>query len=142
MVSPSRGLPADMHQVAPTSNRPICNEVQEQVTSVCVTIYRFPSLDSRCIQSILGGPIPLYFPISSHSGQGGAKLRDYLCRRITLIAPAWPNMPWFWDLVAMSSQIPLSLPNLPNLLTQPFNQIPHKNLTNLNILAIKEQGFS
>ena len=35
----------------------------------------------------------------------------------------------------MSSQIPLSLPNLPNLLTQPFNQIPHRNLTNLNLDA-------
>ena len=44
-------------------------------------------------------------------------------------------MPWFWDPVAMSSQIPLSLPNLPNLLTQPFNQIPHRNLTNLNLDA-------
>ena len=38
-------------------------------------------------------------------------------RSIILIAPGWPNMPWFGDLVAMSSQIPLSLPNLPNLLT-------------------------
>ena len=37
--------------------------------------------------------------------------------------------------VAMSSQIPLSLPNLPNLLTQPFNQIPHRNLTNFNLDA-------
>ena len=44
-------------------------------------------------------------------------------------------MPWFWDLVAMSSQIPLSLPLLPNLLTQPFNQIPHRNLSNLNLHA-------
>ena len=44
-------------------------------------------------------------------------------------------MPWFWDLVAMSSQIPLSLPILSNLLTQPFNQIPHRNLTNLNLHA-------
>ena len=44
-------------------------------------------------------------------------------------------MPWFWDLVTMSSQIPLSLPILPNLLTQPFNQIPHRNLTNLNLHA-------
>ena len=42
-------------------------------------------------------------------------------------------MPWFWDLVAMSSQIPPSLPNLPNLLTQPFNQTPHRNLSNLNL---------
>ena len=44
-------------------------------------------------------------------------------------------MPWFWDLVAISSQIPLSLPFLPNLLTRPFNQIPHKNLTSLNLHA-------
>ena len=55
--------------------------------------------------------------------------------RIILIAPGWPNMPWFWDLVAMSSRIPLSLPNLPNLLTQPFNQAPHRNLTGLNLHA-------
>ena len=46
-----------------------------------------------------------------------------------------PGLPWFWDPVAISSQVPLSLPNLPNLLTQPFNQIPHRNLTNLNLDA-------
>ena len=28
-----------------------------------------------------------------------------------------------------------SLPDVPNLLTQPFNQIPHRNLTNLNLHA-------
>ena len=43
------------------------------------------------------------------------KLQDSLCKRIILIAPGWPNMSWFWDLVTMSSQIPLSLPNLPKL---------------------------
>ena len=59
-----------------------------------------------------------------------AKLRDYPCRRIILIAPGWPNMPWFWDMVAMSNQILLCLPNL---LTQPFIQISHKNLSNLNL---------
>ena len=63
------------------------------------------------------------------------KLQDSPFKRIILIAAGWPNMPWFWDLVAISSQIPLSLPNLPNLLTQPFNQIPHRNLTNLNLHA-------
>ena len=61
--------------------------------------------------------------------------RTYLCRKIILIAPRWPNVPWFWDLLTMSSQIPLSLANLPNLLIQPFSQIPHKNLTNLNLHA-------
>ena len=57
------------------------------------------------------------------------------CNRMILIAPGWPNMPWFWDLVAMSSQIPLCLPNLPNLVSQPFNQTLHRNLSNLNLHA-------
>ena len=73
------------------------------------------------------------FPPAAILGKVVKKLQDTPCKRIILIAPGWPNMPWFWDLVAMSSQIPLSLPNLPNLLTQLFNQIPHRNLTNLNL---------
>ena len=57
------------------------------------------------------------------------------CNRIILIAPGWPNMPWFWDLVAISSHIPLCLPNIPNLVSQPFNQVLHRNLSNLNLHA-------
>ena len=75
------------------------------------------------------------FPPAAILGKVVEKLQDSPCKRIILIAPGWLNMPWFWDLVAMSSQIPLSLPNLPNLLTQPFNQIPHRNLTHLNLHA-------
>ena len=75
------------------------------------------------------------FPPAAILGKVVENLQDSPCKRIILIAPGWPNMPWFWDLVAMSSQIPLSLPNLPNLLTQPFNQTPHRNLTNLNLHA-------
>ena len=75
------------------------------------------------------------FPPAAILGKVVEKLQDSPCKRIILIAPGWPNMPWFWDLVAMSSQIPLSLPNLPNLLAQPFNKIPHRNLTNLNLHA-------
>ena len=75
------------------------------------------------------------FPPTAILGKVVEKLLDSPCKRFILIAPGWPNMPWFWDLVTMSSQVPLSLPNLPNLLTQPFNQIPHRNLTNLNLHA-------
>ena len=75
------------------------------------------------------------FPSTAILGKVVEKLQDSICTRIILIAQGWPNMPWFWDLVTMSSQVPLSLPNLPNLLTQPFNQIPHRNLTNLNLHA-------
>ena len=72
------------------------------------------------------------FPPTAILGKVVEKLRDSPCKRIILIAPGWHNMPWFWNLVNMSSQVPLSLPNL---LTQPFNQIPHRNLTNLNLHA-------
>ena len=75
------------------------------------------------------------FPPAAILGKVVEKLQDSPCKRIILIAPGWPNMPWFWDLVAMSSQIPLMLPNLPNLLMQPFNEIPHRNLTSQNLHA-------
>ena len=75
------------------------------------------------------------FPPTAILGKVVEKLLDSPCKRLILIAPGWPNMPWFGDLVTMSSQVPLSLPNLPRLLTQPFNQIPHRNLTNLNLHA-------
>ena len=71
----------------------------------------------------------------SHLGKVVEKLQVYPCSRIILIAPGWPNMPWIWDLVTMSSQIPLCLPNLSSLLTQLFNQILHRNVSNLNLYA-------
>ena len=38
---------------------------------------------------------------------------------LILIAPGWPGMPWFWDLVRLSLQVPLRLPPIPRLLKQP-----------------------
>ena len=78
---------------------------------------------------------PYAFPPAAIFGKVVEKLQDYPCNRIILIAPGWPNMPWFWDLVAMSSQIPLCLPSIPNLVSQPFNQVLHRNLSNLNLHA-------
>ena len=94
-------------------------------------------LASACghTHSAMGGSGCICLPTSRHLGQSSGEVADYPCQRIILIAPGWPNMLWFWDLVAMSSQIPLSLPNLPNLLTQPVTQIPHGSLTNLNLHA-------
>ena len=79
---------------------------------------------------------PYVFPPAAILGKVMDKLQDYPCSRMILIAPGWPNISWFWDLVAMSSQIPLCLPSLPNLVTQPFNQTLHRNLSNLNLHAL------
>ena len=125
----------NMQQVAPSSNRPICHEVQQQVTSVRVTSTGTYGYSSGCAKSAIGGSGRICLPTSSHLGQSGGKVAGLAMQENHSDCSGWPNMPWFWDLVAMSSQIPLSLPNLPNLLTQPFNQIPPRNLTNLNLHA-------
>ena len=122
-----------MQQVAPASDRPFCNKVQQQTGSICVASTGPPGLGSRCTQPAMGISGPICLPTGSHLRQVVEKLYNYLCGRINLlIAPGWPNMPWFWDLVTMLSQIPLCLHNL---LTQPFSQTPHRNLSNLNLHA-------
>ena len=78
---------------------------------------------------------PYAFPPAAILGKVVEKRRDYPCNGIILIAPGWPNMPWFWDLVAMSSQIPLCLPCVPTQAPRPFYQVLHRNLLNLNLHA-------
>ena len=86
--------------------------------------------------SLPWGDLDAYaFPPTAILGKVVEILQDCPCKRLILIAPGWPNMTWFWDLVEMSSQIPLLLPQMPNLLTQPFNQTPHRSLSNLNLHA-------
>ena len=128
VVPTSRSFSSDMQPMALASDRPICHEVQPQVASVCLPSTGLPGCSSGCTYAYA-------FPTTAILGRVVEKLLDSPCKRIILIAPGWPNMPWFWDLVTMSSQVPLSLPNRPDLLTQPFNQIPHRNLTNLNLHA-------
>ena len=90
VVTSSRSVPSYMLPVASASSGPICHQVQQQTSTVCVT-----------------GPRP--------PGLGSGRTQPFL--------------------VAISSQIPLCLPNLPNLLSQPFNQVLHRNLSNLNLHA-------
>ena len=75
------------------------------------------------------------FPPVSLLNQVISKIMDQGWRRFILIAPGWPNMPWFWDLVNLSIQIPLSLPLLRDLVTQPFNGLVHRSLRHLNLHA-------
>ena len=63
------------------------------------------------------------------------KILDQGFRRLIPIALGWPNMPWFWDLVNMSAQVPLSLPQVEILLTEPFSQCPHRDLLGLSLRA-------
>ena len=91
------------------------------------------------------------FPPTAILGKVVEKLQDSPYQRLILIAPGWPNMPWFWDLVEMSSQIPLLLPQLTNLLTpdSTLQSDPSQKSDKFKspcmaprATAIKEQGFS
>ena len=74
VVCSSRGLPNNMQQVAPASNRPICHEVQQQVTSVCVTGTGSYGYSSGCAKSAMGGSGRICLPTSSHLGQSDGKV--------------------------------------------------------------------
>ena len=54
VVSSSRGFQVNMQQEVPTSDRPICYEVQQQTGSFCVTNTRPPGLGNPCTQPVLG----------------------------------------------------------------------------------------
>ena len=73
-------------------------------------------------------PIPLL-------GNVVNKILSHDCQWIIIIAPGWPNMSWFWDLVELSVQIPLCLTQQPDLLVQPFNGSHHRDLVGLNLHA-------
>ena len=74
MVPPSRDFPGDMRQVAPAQYRPIRHDVQQQVTSVCVTSAGYTCSGSGHTQSPVGGAGCLCLPTSSHLGQGGGEV--------------------------------------------------------------------
>ena len=136
---------SNMLPVAASSSGPVCHQVRQ--LHLCLTSSRSPSLGSRCLQSTLGGPGPICLPTSSYLGQSGGKVTGPAVQQLILIAPGWSNMPWFWDLVTMSSQIPLCALSA-WLLTQLLNQTLHRNLVNLNLHAWplgpqlpRKQGF-
>ena len=73
VVPPSGSLPTDMQPVAPASNRPVCHEVQPQITSVCLSGTGLPGCSSRCTYSAMGGPGCIRLPTDRHIGQSGGE---------------------------------------------------------------------
>ena len=60
------------------------------------------------------------------------KIRQTSCL-IIVIALGWPGMPWFWDLVQVSTEIPLQLPGSRTLLKQSHNYVFRSNPQHLNL---------
>ena len=145
VVSPSRAFPIDMHQVEQTSDRPVCYEVQQPSSSVCVTNSRSPGLGSRCTQLFMGGSGPMCLPTSSHLGQGSSEAEGLPMQENHCDCSRWSNMLWFWDPVEMSQD--LLVPSQPaHTAFQPDSYEesvrPKSTCLDPRSSAIQEQGFS
>ena len=74
VVTSSRSIPSCMLPVAPAPSGPVCYQIQQQTTSVCISSTRPPGLGSGCTQPFLGGSGPICLSTSSHLGQSGGKV--------------------------------------------------------------------
>ena len=73
VVPDSGSFSTDLQPMAPASNRPICHEVQPQITSVCLSSTGLPGCSSRCTYSAMGGPGCIRLPTDRHIGQSGGE---------------------------------------------------------------------
>ena len=73
MVPPSGHFSKTMQQVAPASDRPICHEVQPQVTSLCLSSTGHPGCSSGCTHSAMVGSGRIRLPTDRHIGQSGGE---------------------------------------------------------------------
>ena len=135
MVSASGSFQPPDSDLALSPSGHVCDKVQFQTSPVRVSSAGPQCLGSGCSYSLLGGPGHVCLPPSVITGQGDKQASRPPLQESDPDSSGFPNMPWFWDLVELSSQIPLCLPHHPDLVTQPFNKARHRDLTNLNLHA-------
>ena len=73
VVASSRSVQSYMQPVAPTPSGPVCHQIQQQTSSVCLTGPRSPGMGSGCPQPLLGGSGPIRLSTGSHLGQSGGE---------------------------------------------------------------------
>ena len=63
-----------MLPVASATSGPVCHQIQQQTTTVCVTGSGSPGMGSGCTQPVMGRSGSLCLPTSSHLGQIGGEV--------------------------------------------------------------------
>ena len=146
MVPSPRAVQSYMLLVAPATSGPVCHQVQQQTTTVCVTSSGPPGMGSECTQPIMGKSGPICLPTSSHLGQSGGEVavlpmqQDHSdCSRVAqhaLVLGSSGNVQSD-PFVSAQSGISTSQPDLAQELVKPEPTCLAPRAT-----AIKEQGFS
>ena len=131
-VTASAGIQTDLSQVVHSSCRSICHSSEPQSSTVCISSPRPKCLGHRCSEHKLVRSHCLCLPSHGSPSHGDPKIRQSCCL-IIVIAPGWLGMPWFWDLVQLSTEIPLPMSR--TLLKQSHNYVFHSNPQNINLHA-------
>ena len=126
MVTASAGIQTDLFQVV----HPSCRGVPLYVSPV--PFQNVLDIDALTIN--WSGLTACAYPPTALLHRVIKKVRQSNCL-IIVIAPGWPGMPWFWDLVQLSIEIPLQLPVSRTLLKQSHNYVFHSSPQHLNLHA-------
>ena len=107
-------------------NRPVCHTPEPQVATICVFIPDQKALSIDAISMDWNRIHAYAFPPFHLIQTVINKIRISQCK-IVLIAPLWPDRPWFPELLGLLVSPPVSLPVIPNLLAQLKGRILHQN---------------
>ena len=138
----------DLHRVVPESgnskqdfpdhglsiNRPVRNTSEPQAANICVAHTGSEGAINRCPLDGLELHTRYAFPPFHLIPAVINKIRLSQCK-IVLIAPLWPDRPWFSELLGLLVSPPVSLPVIPNLLAQLKGRILHQNPGHLQLHA-------
>ena len=103
MVTASAGVQTDLSHVVHPSCRPICHSSEPQSSTVGVDRPDQNAWDIDALNINWWGLTAYAYPPTALLHRVIQKIRQCSCL-ITVIAPGWPGMPWFWDLVHSSHQ--------------------------------------
>ena len=134
MVPLSRDLPNNMHKMSgDTSFKWTC--LPPDSSTNCHNLFHLYQTPLPGQWMHWRGPEPLCLPTSSHFGKSGGEVTGLPVQQNHSDCSSVAQHALILEASAMSSQIQLCLSNLPNLLTQSFNQSIYRNLSNLNFHA-------
>ena len=93
MVPSPRSVPSYMLTVAPTTSGPVCHQIQQQTTTVFVTVPDPQAWAVDALSLSWENLDPYAFAPAAILGKVVEKLQDYPCNRIILIAQGGPTCP-------------------------------------------------
>ena len=114
--------------------RPVRHTSEPQATILCVTHTGSKALSIDALSMDWNRIHAYAFPPFHLIPAVINKIRLSQCK-IVLIAPLWPDRPWFPELLSLLVSPPVSLPVIPNLLAQLKGRILHQNPGHLQLHA-------